>query len=79
MAEVLGTLIPHVGGGREVTKATKREWTRVEEYQERAAEVQGNCNQSGPRFSITIRIAQGLWICSEEESLVTSVDEAPIV
>lgn len=62
-----------------MTKTTKRERPREEEDQERAAEVQGNCNQSGPRFSITLRIAQGLWICSEKESLVTSVDEAPIV
>ena len=68
-----------MGGGREVTKATRREWPREEEYQERAAEVQGNHNQSGPRFSNTVRIAQGLWICREEESLVTSLDEAPIV
>ena len=65
MAEALGTLIPHVGGGREVTKATKREWPRVEEYQERAAEVQGNCNQSGPRFSIpgNVKCYSGVSCC----------------
>ena len=41
MAEVLGTLIPHVGGGREVTKATKREWPREEEYQGKGSRSAG--------------------------------------
>ena len=60
-----------------MTKATRREWPKKEKHQERATEGLGNCHQGGPRFSIRIRTAHGLWI-GNRELPVTSMGMGPV-